>query len=339
MKTIALIGPGMAAGMHARAVAESTELKLVGIWGRNQAAARAFAQASAPAAHIYQSLEELCADETLSAVIVATPPDARLGIVTALAQAGKPILLEKPIERTYAAAKEIVAASGGTPLGVVLQHRVRPAAQQMRALLAEGPLGEIAAVEITVPWWRDQSYYDAPGRGTYARDGGGVLLTQAIHTLDLVLHLLGPVARVQAMARTTRLHQMEAEDFVSAGLEFSSGAVGALMASTASFPGRGEEIAIHGTEGSARLSTNLRVEWRDGRCESFGEAAASGAGADPMAFGAAWHRALIEDFVASTTQGHAPVAPGADALHVQRVIDALQLSSKEARAVEIEEIT
>ncbi|MEO0829308.1 MAG: Gfo/Idh/MocA family oxidoreductase [Pseudomonadota bacterium] len=339
MKRIALIGPGMAAGMHARAINESGEVQLAGIWGRTLVTAEAFGQAHAPEAAIYQTLEHLLGDDAIDAVLVATPPDARLDLVGQLAAAGKPILLEKPVERSFAQAQEVVALCKDVPLGVVLQHRVRPAAQQLRDVLQAGAIGEVGAVEISVPWWRGQDYYDAPGRGTYSRDGGGVLLTQAIHTLDLALYLLGPVIRVQAMAHTTRLHQMEAEDFVSAGLVFASGAAGALTASTASFPGRGEAIMIHGTLGSACLGTALEIYWQDGRTETFGAAVASGAGADPMAFGADWHRALIEDFLRSIDNGRPSIAPGADALAVQRLIDALLLSSKEGRAVQVEDVT
>jgi predicted dehydrogenase len=112
-------------------------------------------------------------------------------------------------------------------------------------------LGALGYAEIAVPWWREQSYYDEPGRGTYARDGGGVLISQAIHTIDLALSLTGPVAEVQAMTATTRFHAMEAEDVAVAGLRFANGAVGSLTASTASFPGGAEWIRLHFERASA----------------------------------------------------------------------------------------
>ena len=107
-----------------------------------------------------------------------------------------------------------------------------------------------------MPWWRPQAYYDAPGRGTLARDGGGVLLTQAIHSLDLMLSLLGPVAEVAAVAGTSRLHRMEAEDVAAAGITFANGALGSLYATTAAFPGRPERLAVTGTQAAALIDGN-----------------------------------------------------------------------------------
>jgi predicted dehydrogenase len=203
-------------------------------------------------------------------------------------------------------------------------------------MVQTGALGKIAAIEVSVPWWRDQHYYDAPGRGSYAQDGGGVLLTQAIHTLDLALWLFGPVTRVQAMARRTSLHQMEAEDFVSAGLEFANGAAGMLFASTASFPGRGEQITVHASAGSASLSAGvLSVHWQDGREEIIGTQAASGGGADPMAFTHAWHQAVIEDFATSLAAGQPPLCPGREALQVHALIEALVASSDAGATKEV----
>jgi predicted dehydrogenase len=190
---------------------------------------------------------------------------------------------------------------------------MRAAAMHLRAMLSEGRLGDLGLVEIVVPWWRDQSYYDEPGRGTYARDGGGVLISQAIHTLDMALSLAGPVRRVQAMASTTAFHDMESEDYVTAGLSFENGAVGSLVASTASFPGAAETLTLHGMLGSARLvSGELTVTFRSGEVETFGEDAGSGGGADPMAFTHEWHQGLIADFADAIAEGRpAPMVASA----------------------------
>ena len=247
--------------------------------------------------------------------------------------------MEKPVERTLAAARGLVdtCKTAGVPLGIVLQHRARPAALALREKRAA--LGALRAVEILVPWWRGQEYYDAPGRGSYARDGGGVLLTQAIHTLDLALQFTGPVSDVTAMCATTELHRMEAEDFVSAGLRFANGAVGMLFASTASFPGRGEEIILHCDAGSARLHAGgYRIDWQDGRHEEVGAMAASGAGADPMAFSENWHKAVIEDFARVLREGGDPIASGQSALLVHALIEALERSGRDGRRVEVADV-
>ena len=182
------------------------------------------------------SIQAIAADREIDAVLLLTPPNARIHEVTLLANAGKHILMEKPVERTTVAAEAIVGLCerAGVALGIVFQHRLRPASLALKALLGGGRLGPIALVRLEVPWWRPQKgYYDVPGRGTLARDGGGVLISQAIHAMDLMLSLLWQVDEVQAMAATTSLHEMETEDFAAADLRFHSGASSSLMATTA----------------------------------------------------------------------------------------------------------
>ena len=290
----------MVAAMHVAAL-RGAGVRLAGVLSRRSKVAQAFAAQHETQA--YASLEALVADRP-DFVIVATPPDARSPFVTAFTEAKIPILMEKPIERDAARAEALVAQceAAAVPLGVFLQHRQRPAALALMARLPE--LGQIATVEVRVPWWREQAYYDAPGRGTYARDGGGVLITQAIHTLDLMLVLAGPVEAVQAMTLSSPLHQLEAEDFAAAALQFRSGAVGSVVASTTHYPGGSEEIILNGTQGSAVLAANQLLIHRHGMApEAVGEEAGSGGGADPMAFSHAWHQAVIEDFCAALHRG------------------------------------
>lgn len=340
---IALLGLGMVAKTHVQAIRDMGDAaQLVGVLSRDTAKARAFLQDACPdiadTVTVYADVSALAADTSIDAVAVLTPPNARQSQIETLAASGKHILIEKPVERTVAAATQIVDTcdAHGVKLGVFLQHRMRQSARNLADLLAKGTLGDIALVEVTVPWWREQSYYDEPGRGTYARDGGGVLISQSIHTLDLMLALLDPVTRVQAMARTTKLHQMESEDFVSAGLDFANGAVGSLTASTASFPGGGETITVHGTKGSAVLSSGtLEITYHDGRTETLGAAATSGGGADPMAFTSDWHRGIYEDFAEAIAQDRAPAVSGRTALGVQQLIETLIQSSNEGRALPV----
>ena len=262
-----------------------------------------------------------------------------LKLWTPLCARGVPILMEKPIERNLAAATNIVETCerSGIPLGIVFQHRSRAAVAVLRERL--GDLGPVSLIEISVPWWRDQSYYDEPGRGTLEQDGGGVLMTQAIHTLDLALSLAGPVKRVQAMASTSSFHQMEAEDTFTAGLVFQSGASGSLFATTASFPGGKETIVLHGENGVARLvGDTLSIDWRSGKTETLGMEAATGGGADPMAFSHGWHQAVIEDFVAGLKENRPPMIPGREALKTHALIEALIASSEAGTAMEVADV-
>ncbi len=228
------------------------------------------------------------------------------------------------------------AEAAGVRLGVVFQSRFREASLALKARLAEGALGELAAASIACPWWRPQSYYDEPGRGTLARDGGGVLITQAIHTLDLALSLTGPVAEVAALCGTTRVHRMATEDFAGAGLRFANGAFGALFATTAEYPGFPERIELIGTAATAVLAAGVvTLHHHDGRSERIGEEQATGGGADPMAFPHDAHRALLADFLDALDQDREPVPSGRAALRVHRFIDAVLRSSELGRSIAI----
>jgi predicted dehydrogenase len=333
---IGVIGAGMGAKPHALALQSlAKDIAVLGVYRRDAAQRAAFCSTYGfPEAESY---EALLADPRLDAALVLTPPNAREAIVAAAAKAGKPVLLEKPVERTLAAAERIVALcdAAGVTLGVIFQHRFRRASRYLAEAVAENRYGRLEAVHLVVPWWRPQEgYYDQPGRGTFAQDGGGVLITQAIHSLDLMLSLCGEVSAVTAMAKTTRLHQMETEDFVSAGLEFANGAVGAVMATTASFPGGPESITLNFERANATLTAgNLTIRTMAGDTITEGEASEGGGGADPMAFPFDWHAAQIADFADAVRHGRQPVSTGHTALHVHRLIDAMMASAKAGKRV------
>ncbi|MEM6384074.1 MAG: Gfo/Idh/MocA family oxidoreductase [Pseudomonadota bacterium] len=335
---VALIGTGMVAGTHVAAIDASEKVTLKGVLARTPESTKRVANKHGVQA--YHDVEAIAADTEVSFVIIATPPNARLELIETLARAGKPILLEKPVARDLPEAKVIVdrCAKADIPLGIVFQHRMRDASQKATDLVASGELGALGVASLDVPWWREQAYYDEPGRGTYARDGGGVLISQAIHTIDLALSLTGPVANVQAMTATSRFHAMEAEDFAAAGLTFSNGAVGSLTASTASYPGGAETITLHFERASLHLGSGiLTVSWRDGRVESLGASATTGGGADPMAFTHEWHQGIIEDFAGAIDSGRNPVVTGEQALASHLLIDAIERSAKSGKRVELEQ--
>jgi hypothetical protein len=173
----------------------------------------------------------------------------------------------------------------GVSLAVMLQHRLREAAVGLRGILAAGELGELVSANASVRWWRPQSYYDEPGRGTLARDGGGVLITQAIHMLDLLLSLIGLPDRVTGVASTSPMHSMEGEDCAAALLHYARGAVAVVQATTAAYPGFAERIELNCTAGSATLeSGRLQVNFLSGKTMTIGAAQGSGGG---------WQRAVF----------------------------------------------
>ncbi|MEH6833093.1 MULTISPECIES: Gfo/Idh/MocA family protein [Falsihalocynthiibacter] len=335
---LAVIGLGMASKPHLAALRQlAPNVEVAGVFARNEERRNAVAEQGGWRA--YDSLQAICEDATVDGAIVITPPNARADIVAALAKAGKHVLMEKPVERDLPRAVSLVETceAAGVQLGIVLQHRFRAGAEALRGLVDGGTLGKINMVRVTVPWWRDQSYYDQAGRGTYATDGGGVLITQAIHMLDLMLSITGPVSKVSALIGTTSLHDMEGEDFANAGLVFANGAIGSVMATTASYPGGAETLELDTDKAGLRLAAGeLVINWRDGRSETIGEITGTGGGSDPMDFPCDWHRDLIADFAMSLRDGRAPRITGRAALEVHRLIDAIERSARSGQLTAVQ---
>ncbi|AUH32552.1 Gfo/Idh/MocA family protein [Paracoccus tegillarcae] len=337
---VALIGAGMIARTQVAALSAARDrLRLHAIVSRNPDRAKYLAQHYAGFRPRFTSdLAEVANNPAVQMVIVATPPSVRIELIETLAKAGKHILLEKPVARTMEEALQVVeiCEAAGVLLGVVFQHRTRAPAKAAARRMASGELGRLGHVEIAAPLWRDQSYYDELGRGTYARDGGGVLLTQAIHTIDLALSLTGPVTTVQAMTATTPLHQMEAEDFAVAGLRFANGAVGSLVASTASFPQGKEIITLHCQHGTLRLSADgMDLFWRDGRVEHEVVGTEDAGESGPIVENHAGHQAVIEDLADAIQEARPPLVSGREALAAQQLIAAIEASSRTGRPVDI----
>ena len=326
---VAIIGLGMAVAPHAKSLLDLKDRVDVVAWSPSARRRDAFAE-SYPFAFA-DSLDAVLADPALDAVAILSPPNTHLDLVQKAASARKHILLEKPLEITTARAQQLVdcAAQAGMTLAVVLQHRFRPAGERLKAIVDEGRLGRIVNCSTSIRLWRPQSYYDEPGRGTRSRDGGGVLLTQGIHTLDLMLSLAGPIVEVTGYAMTSPVHRMETEDTVAAAVRYASGAIGVIDATTSAYPGAAERIELVGEKGTASLAgTSLVVQWQDGpREEHDADGSAGGTGADPMAFPHDYHRSVWTDFLDAVATGRQPRVSGAEALKVHRLIDALLQSA------------
>lgn len=327
---IAVIGLGPAALPHSRSLLDLAErVDVRHVVSRSQQRLDAYRQQFPFPGTI--EIEAALADPAVEAVLVLTPPSSHLAVSERCLAAGKHVLVEKPLELTAARGRELVAAArqAGKVLGVVLQHRFRPASQRLKAALDAGELGEVEAALLQVPWWRPQSYYDEPGRGTLARDGGGVLLTQAIHSLDLFRSLVGVSRVVAAQIRTTGLHRMETEDYVGALLETANGAPATLVTTTAAYPGHPERIEIIGRQGHAALvGGRLELSFLDGRRETVEAEGSTGSGANIMDFPHDAHRAVIADFLDAIESEGEPVVTGEEALASQRLIDAILLAGR-----------
>src|SRR6185295_5771967 len=257
---VGIVGLGMAVAPHAKSL---RDLKVDVAYAFSPSAERRRKFASQFAFNTCDSLEVILNDRSVDAVLILTPANTHLELVEKFAAAGKHNLLEKPLDASLKKSEQLVKAAARIKLGIVLQHRFRPGAEKLRELLPE--LGKIVSASAAIPNWRPQSYYDQPGRGTKARDGGGVLLTQGIHTLDLFLSFTGEAAEVKSFVTTTPVHRMETEDLAVAAVKFKSGALGVVHATTTAYPGFPERIELIGTKGSALLEgTSLQMKFQDG---------------------------------------------------------------------------
>jgi UDP-N-acetyl-2-amino-2-deoxyglucuronate dehydrogenase len=309
---IGLVGLGMAVKPHALSLIDlKDEVELAETYGLP----------------VVDSADAMFDDPTIGAIMLLTPPNTHLAFVRRAAAAGKHILLEKPLETSFSRSQELVetAEKAGVRLAMVLQWRFRRTIEVLTRVIAEGRFGEIASVSMRLNNWRPQSYYDEPGRGTKARDGGGVLLTQAIHTIDQMIALAGLPIEVSGYAVTSNVHRMETEDLVHAAMRFENGAIGGLSATTAAYPGFADSIDILGTNGSARIDgQGASLAFVDGTQESVSDGTAGdGAGANPMAFSHHNHRAVLADFLGAVRDGRDPKVSGREALKAHRLIEAV----------------
>lgn len=337
-RRIAIVGLGMAHKPHLASLRDlSDRVEIAACYTPSEERRQAFRQAN-PDLNVTHDLERSLADPSVDGVILLTPPATHLDLVQRCAAAGKHVLLEKPIEVSVERARRCVESmdKAGLRFAVVFQHRFRAAARKLRALVDSGELGALISGSAAIRWWRGPDYFAQAGRGMKARDGGGVLLTQAIHTLDLFQSLTGPVTHVAAMAATSPLRSIDTEDIAAAAVRFGNGAVGTIDATTVSYPGQPERIELACEKGTAiLLAEGLEVHWKDGRHVRHEGSTAGGGGADPMAFSHEAHKALIADFLDAVDEGRDPITAGREAIRVQVLIEAILQSAAEERVVTV----
>ncbi len=320
---IAVIGLGNALEPHAKSLLDLKDRARV-VWAAARSEAHMQAAADRYGFPVTADIARTIDDPAVDAVMVLAPANAHLPIAEAAFAAGKHVLCEKPLETTVARGEQLIAAGrrAGRRLGIMLQMRFRVGSQRLKRILDAGELGPIQTASMSVPWWRSQAYYDEPGRGTRERDGGGLLITQAIHTLDLFRWFVG-VSRVEAaQVATTALHRMESEDYAAALVRLGNGAPGTIMGTVAAYPGGAEWLQIIGLRGTAWLTGgNLRVAWLDGREEILSDDSGSGSGTKLMGFSHEPHKAVLGDFLDAIETGRDPAIPGEEALATQLVIE------------------
>lgn len=340
-----IVGTGMISRFHAKALSDVRGAKLVACCGTSQAKASEFAKQHPCTAH--PSLEAMLADAAVDAVTIATPSGAHMEPAIAAARAGKHVLVEKPLEVTLKRCDKIIdeCAKAGVLLGTIFPSRFHEAARQLKQAVDGERFGRLTLGDAYVKWFRTQQYYDSGAwRGTQKLDGGGALMNQAIHSVDLLQWLMGPVESVQASIATLAHDRIEVEDVAVASLRFANGALGAIEATTAAFPGYLKRIEIHGAEGSAVLEEEDIKHWDFARKHRSDAAIrrrlamktrTGGGAADPKAIGHKNHAAQFQDFVDAIRKNRPPAIDGAEGRKAVEIILAIYQSARTGKRVSL----
>jgi predicted dehydrogenase len=340
MYTFGVIGGGMIAKRHAEAIqAMSGQARLGAIYARNPEKAKTLGEQFNCKA--YHQLEDLLVDDTIDIVTIATPSGAHLEPVLAAAKAKKHIICEKPMEVTPERIQQMIdtANQEGVLLSGIFNRRFNPAVEQLKQAIDNHRFGTLALCDAQIKWFRTQAYYDsAAWRGTMALDGGGALMNQGIHTIDLLLYLAGPVKRVSASMALLTHENIEVEDTAVAILEFENGARGVIQGSTSCWSSTGHpaEIQICGSEGSVFLSDESFRVWDfkttndqdDFVKNNLMQGADIGLGAnDPNAINNIGHLRNFENVIHALQNDTTPLISGAEALKSVQLICAIYESA------------
>ena len=326
-----LIGCGNIAKTHAQSVAEIDGATLVAVTDELPEKAAAIAGEFGAEA---LSLDGMW--DWVDAVLVCLPSALHAPVTVEAARRGKHVLTEKPLDILLDPATRMVEAceAAGVKLGCISQHRFSPDIARTRAAVEAGEFGRMLGGDASVKWFRSQGYYDSAGwRGTWAMDGGGCLMNQGVHTVDMIQWIMGGVKAVQGRVHTLA-HEIEVEDHAAALIEYKSGAVGTIQGSTAVYPGFAERLEIYGTKGSAVLEGDRAVSWTT-KDETEQEAFGTGATKVEGTPGGPWHalhKAQIEDFTRAITEDRPPAITGREALEPLRIILAVYESSRNGGA-------
>lgn len=332
-----IVGLGMIAEYHARAISEVPDARLVGVCGRSMAKAREFAERHR-VGFATQSLDNLLAVPELDVLCVTTPNGAHLEPALAAIRAGKHLVVEKPLEITLERVDRIIDAanSAGVKLAPIFQSRFGERARILKSAVDAGRFGQLVVCSAYVKWQRKPEYYRDSWHGTAALDGGGVCINQAIHAIDLLQWCAGVPVEVSASVGRCVHKNIEGEDTAVATLRYANGAFGTIEASTAAFPGWSQCIDLCGENGSARLEDDRLVRWEfrevreeDAaiRADSANAGLRSGAAA-PNAISHEGHRRQIQDLVHAIRENRAPALSAREARNAVAIIRAIYESAE-----------
>jgi predicted dehydrogenase len=334
---VGVIGTGAIASKHAQAY-ENIGYRITACTNGNEEKGRKFADAWG--AEFVATPGELSRRADVDFLDVCTFPGYRLEAVKLGAQFHKHVLVQKPMAVDLETAAQMIEVAGaaGIQLGVVSQHRFDDSTLFLKRALASGRLGTILQADAYVKWYRTDEYYARPVKGSWAGEGGGALISQAIHQVDVLLSLIGAVDEVFGYWRLGAIHKIESEDLVCATMRYASGALGVIQAATALWPGYPERIEIHGTKGSAIVTGDQLTTWdvRDDEGEPAPISQQSKSGAsDPMAISLTPFERQLADFGEACTAGKAPASSGIEGYRALQLVRSIYTSCAEGRKVKI----
>lgn len=332
-----IIGCGMIANFHQKAIENIRGAKLVACFDRVDKSAKRFAEEYGCLA--YSDLDEFLANDEIDIVTICTPSGAHMEPAVAAAKAGKHVVVEKPLEITLKRCDAIINAcrKAGVKLCTIMPSRFSPVNIALKEAIKAGRFGNLTLGDTFVKWWRTQEYYDGGGwRGTWALDGGGAYMNQAIHNVDLIYWFMGDVAEVAAVTDTLAHKRIEVEDVGVAAIRYANGAVGTISATTAAWPGLLKKTEIHGDAGSVIVEQDDLLMWefekkasKDNsiRKKFSKKAGTTGGASDPKAISFEGHKKQFQDFIKAIETGGEPLVDGEEGRKSVEIILAIYKSS------------
>ncbi len=351
MLGVGIVGCGMIARFHVRALNDIPGTRVVAVFDQIPASAAKLQQENLEQWNIRcdtaPDLETMLKRKDVDIIIITTPSGSHMEPAVAAANAGKHVVVEKPMEITKERCDRIIDAcdKNKVQLCTIFPSRFGDANRELKAAVIAGRFGRLTLGETTCKWWREQSYYDQGGwRGTWALDGGGALMNQAIHNVDLLLWMMGDVTQIMGFTAMLAHERIEVEDTAVAALRFKNGALGVIQATTSVWPGYPKTIAIHGDQGSAVIEQDDLLRWDfkaakpddDAIRQRFAQkVGASGGSSNPAAISHIGHARQLTDFVESIQNKRAPLVDGREGRKAVEVILAIYESGKSGKPVEL----
>lgn len=337
MWRVGILGGGNISETHLQACLQLERVQVVAVCGTNERKVRALSNSAGAEAYLH--LERFLNHHPMEIVLIGSPSGLHAEQGMAAARQGKHLLIEKPLDIKTQRIDELMetVARTGVRLGVFLQERAAADLQRVKRMLDDGKLGKglVAAAELL--WSRNSEYYaDSRWRGTWELDGGGALMNQGIHTVDLLLWFFGPISQVSAFCRT-QMHAIETEDTVAAILEFEAGPVAALSVTTTAFPGLPRRIVIVGDQGTIQIEGSFlkSFEAKGQTPEIGGKQMGSERRDSPRISDSAGHRIVLEDFLEALEQDRAPLCDGAAARKSVEIVEAIYEASRTGSVVKL----